>query len=604
MGDLGGDVDGEAGDFGEMGVDPREAEEFGDAGIDPREDGEFGEVGIDPREDGEFGDVGADPREGLPGQPAQEEMSAGAMWAVILAVGFAVWWFTRSRGGGGGGSRAGGAAGGQAAGDAEAMRKRRLEAALARGGGGASGGQADSDEGLRQRKTASAANADGEADASKPSESTEAADGQGTAASKSAEEKPVPKKAPAPAAQPPSFSVQARGILRGVSSVHKISGLRGDMSVADLQDRVIAAFGPGAADAKLRLHANGQELSKPDRLLEAAKIVADTTVQIMFVTKPGTVSAPPKESIAAAPAAPAAPPAAVPAPAPAAAPAAPPAAAPVRPTAGAPAAAGSSASSAGELSPGASAVRKAQQGGTGSMSIRVQGSHNGFSAHTISDLDGTTTVRELEDLIRAAFEATSDVGIRLFFMGKELKDPASALGAAGIKSGVTLNVLFAAGKLGPPAAAQQPAAASPAAAVAGATPAAAAAPQVAVPAGGGGSGSGGGGGSLSDAAALAAAMTTPEEAWKAMAAVEDQLSYAEDSSAQEPVRQAAVMLKQMLLTCTHEDNPALLQFAQMANPDLVKIWALEETRERLLKLLASSAPSSTESAPGAGSSGS
>ena len=50
--------------------------------------------------------------------------------------------------------------------------------------------------------------------------------------------------------------------------------------------------------------------------------------------------------------------------------------------------------------------------------------------------------------------------------------------------------------------------------------------------------------------------------------------------------EASAMLRQLLTTATHDSNPALMQFAQSAVPDLQKIWGFEATREHLRGLLA------------------
>ena len=79
---------------------------------------------------------------------------------------------------------------------------------------------------------------------------------------------------------------------------------------------------------------------------------------------------------------------------------------------------------------------------------------------------------------------------------------------------------------------------------------------------------------------------TPAEAWRAMAGLEEQLSRETDMSEEQSVRQASGMLRQLLTTATHDDNPGLMQFAQSAVPDLQRIWSFEPTREHLKGLLA------------------
>eukprot|EP00913_Durusdinium_trenchii_P012644 g11874.t1 len=57
--------------------------------------------------------------------------------------------------------------------------------------------------------------------------------------------------------------------------------------------------------------------------------------------------------------------------------------------------------------------------------------------------------------------------------------------------------------------------------------------------------------------------------------------------AEEPsVRQASAMLRHLLTTATHDNNPGLMQFAQSAIPDFQKIWSFEPTREHLKGLIA------------------
>uniref|UniRef100_A0A7S0ATH5 Uncharacterized protein n=1 Tax=Pyrodinium bahamense TaxID=73915 RepID=A0A7S0ATH5_9DINO len=93
-------------------------------------------------------------------------------------------------------------------------------------------------------------------------------------------------------------------------------------------------------------------------------------------------------------------------------------------------------------------------------------------------------------------------------------------------------------------------------------------------------------------AAGAAVAVAPEEAWRAMAGLEEQLARCSDAGEKPEVRQAAGVLRQMLLTVVHGNNPALLQFTQAAVPDLSTIWAYEPTREHLRGLLAADAAGS------------
>eukprot|EP00913_Durusdinium_trenchii_P012645 g11874.t2 len=80
--------------------------------------------------------------------------------------------------------------------------------------------------------------------------------------------------------------------------------------------------------------------------------------------------------------------------------------------------------------------------------------------------------------------------------------------------------------------------------------------------------------------------TTPAEAWRAMAGLEEQLSRESDMSEEPSVRQASAMLRHLLTTATHDNNPGLMQFAQSAIPDFQKIWSFEPTREHLKGLIA------------------
>ncbi|CAE6942707.1 unnamed protein product [Symbiodinium natans] len=88
---------------------------------------------------------------------------------------------------------------------------------------------------------------------------------------------------------------------------------------------------------------------------------------------------------------------------------------------------------------------------------------------------------------------------------------------------------------------------------------------------------------------------SPGEAWRAMAALEEQLARETDFSEDISVRQASTMLRHMLTTAAHDSNPALMQMAQTMVPDLKKIWGFEPTRDHLKGLLAMKAGSSASS---------
>jgi len=616
-----------------------------------------------------------------PGMGRQEEWSAGPQhWAAIFALAFAVWWFWLRGGGGSGGHRASSGSAGRGSGqrpDAEELRRKRLEA-LQRSSSEQAPHSAQprpsegNGDGLRKRNAAGAEATSPEADAKAPQQTavdatppaqappsvappspdvptaaTEAvAPAEPAEAAEAVPDKAAPAPAPKPAAPAPppeEFSVQLRSTMQGSSSTRTVGGLRPSATVGAVRELAIATFEAGA-DARLRLFFNGRELKSLDAQLGTLGIAAGSTIQVMFAA-PAAPSAPPAGAASAAVAvAPGAAAFSPQSPAPAVV-----ANQPVPPsTAGdAPAERASAAAAAASETPAAP------------ISLRVQGTLQGTtSVHVLEDVAPATALGALEDRVLTAFGAGGDLRLRLFYMGRELKDPDKTVGAIGFKPGAMLQAMFAAGKprkslttdlasaassAGPPSPAGvatradealpssgaadsgpagQSAAVGPVADNAGATDSTAvtatfaaavnaqqggsamtteAVAAVAAAAGcspatileAAGVSVAGAAASGTPVAAPAAAPVSLEEAWRAMAGLEEQLSRATDATEAQDVRQAAAVLRQMLTTVTHGDNPALLQFAQAAVPDLSKIWAHEPTREHLRGLLGAGAAGAT-----------
>mmetsp|Transcript_17725 Transcript_17725/g.41223 ORF Transcript_17725/g.41223 Transcript_17725/m.41223 type:complete len:534 (+) Transcript_17725:42-1643(+) len=356
------------------------------------------------------------------------------------------------------------------------------------------------------------------------------------------EQKPAP--APAPKEEPSSFEVRIRVAVQGSSTAKQVQVLEcsGAMTLRELRDRALQ----DVVDAsKARLFFKGAELRDLTLSLQRLGIGAGAMVQVSL---PGS---PHEEDIFRGP------------------------------PAGADTSKSRSAPSATSRAPAAVAVSVPSE----PFSLRAQGTFKGSSAaHTLEKLDATMTVVDLEEIVADVF-ASGDERLRLFYMGRELRDAEATLGAAGLKPGATVQVMFVPGQQRrrstnrPVRPEEIPTTSALDGGDAGAVPA-----QLA-------------GVGASDAQQTGTASSPPQEsepsspaeAWSAMANLEEQLSRASDTSEEVTVRQSAQMLRQMLggilATLTQEDNPALLQTAQALVPDLAVIWAYEPTRERLLHLV-------------------
>lgn len=353
--------------------------------------------------------------------------------------------------------------------------------------------------------------------------------------------KPVP---PVPPVPPSTLALRARGTIKGTSHVRNVE-VKGESNVEQLQAEVSMAF-PEAAGSKVRIFFNGKELKTLTDSLDSLGISSNVCLQVMF-TPVGAqakqeVEEAKKEDVNAV-----------------------------------------------KEPPTVSELPAPEEE---ALSVRIQSTVKGHtSAYVIKELTTCNRVLDLEALSLGAFAPGEGMRPRLFFMGKELKDGEAFLGHVGLKPNgtATVQVMFAPGE--PRIAAKVPV--SEEAPVATASAAAGGSPSPAVEEG-------------TNEAVLAAAAAagcnvsalqgtgeatvgttgTPAEAWRAMAGLEEQLSRETDMSEEQSVRQASGMLRQLLTTATHDDNPGLMQFAQSAVPDLQRIWSFEPTREHLKGLLA------------------
>jgi hypothetical protein len=223
-----------------------------------------------------------------------------------------------------------------------------------------------------------------------------------------------------------------------------------------------------------------------------------------------------------------------------------------------------------------SLVRDVSKDELPTFSIRTQGTLAGaVQAHVVEGITGGITVVDLEDRIAAAFGTGDDVRLRLFYMGRELKDAEELLASTGLKAGATIQVNFAHGS-----ARRRPAGAAAAAMPATTTDVSVAtAPQSEVVASA----------SIAPTPLQSAAVSipppSPEEAWQAMAELEVQLARATDPTEEAMHQQAAGVLRQLLITLTKDANPGAVQMVQLMVPDFAKIWNFEPTRGHLLGIL-------------------
>lgn len=572
-----------------LGEDSEEDKEAGEAFGEEAFGEEAGEADFGFQEDLPSSGAAERAAIGAIGDGAAEEFSAGlGHWAIIFFVIFGVWWWL-ARGGrsaGGRGEAGAGGRGGRAAAagrpSAEDLRRKRLEA-LERSGSASekalepeepatssqlpesaaatsttaasATGAASSAEGLRRRGAGggsassvepAAAAAEGNVAESEEAEAKEA-DGKEPesleahgkeAVENEAEGKAALAAAPA-ATTPVPFVLKARGIYRGSSSVRTLEGLSSSSTVGALVECASEAFALEKGE-RLRLFYTGKELTNPRTTLETLGVAAGAVLQAMFIAAPAPIAA-----------------AALAAEAPAA-------------VAPAPQAAGIDDSATDALRV---VVRFEQEGPL--FAIRAQGTLTGGApqSHAIEDVHAATTVLELESEVLRLFGAGEDVRLRLFFMGRELKDADLRLGLAGLKSGSSVQAMFVPGtarSLPAGASLPRPAATLPAAAAAAAD-------------------------------TEAAAPVSPADAWQAMAALELQLQRRNDASEEASVRQMTEVLRSMLATVVHGNNPSLMQFASVMVPDIHKIWNFEPTREHLRGLLAEAGGAGVGSSSSSGS---
>ncbi len=477
---------------------------------------------------------------------------------LLVAVLVAGYWMWSSRAGDGGVS--GGAA---PLPNAEELRRKRLEALQASIDASKASESADGD-GLRQRSVKEGAEVTRSCqvkDASPEPKATPKQPEKPKHEPKPEQPKPEPK--PVQPQSPPvskkspeaeavklesnesTFSLRARATLKGSSHVRTLQ-LQADATVEKVQCEVLKAF-PEAAGSKARIFFNGKELKTPSDKLNSLGLSSNVCLQVMFATqlKQEVEEAKPKEDVTDV---------------------------------------------------------KNSEGREGHvppedepLSVRIQSTVKGHTkAFVLEELTTCSTVLDLEAFCLGTFAPGDGLRPRLFFMGKELKEGNAYLGNVGLKpkAMATVQVMFAAGE--PRAAAktsisEAPAPLAEASAAAGGNPsppvqegtneavlaaAAAAGCNVSALVGG-------------DAAEqVPEDGISPAEAWRAMAGLEEQLSRETDMSEEPSARQASMMLRQLLMTATHDSNPGLMQMAQSAVPDLKKIWSFEPTREHLKGLLA------------------
>lgn len=376
-----------------------------------------------------------------------------------------------------------------------------------------------------------------------------------------AKEAPVSAKenTPPPAA-PERFALRARATLQGASVLRSLEGVEASTTVQRLRDMAQKAFLPDAKGQTLRIFFSGKELKEPGLSAKQLGLSENACLQVMF----SAPSAAPAQSQAPAVTPPAA----------------------------------------------------------EELTVRLQGTVGGRTcSHMIEELTTASSVSDLEGLALGAFEPGPEMKPRLFFMGRELKEAETFLGHVGLKtkSTATVQVMFAAGE--PRAVAKVPATQKPPAAEASETtqgesstsappPTSVLSPEAFATAAGAAQAETGNavmaaaeaagcnvsalmGGSSTESGG--AEEISPAEAWRAMAALEEQLARETDFSEDASVRQASTLLRQMLTTAAHESNPALIQMAQVMVPDLKKIWGFEPTRDHLKGLLAMKAGSAASS---------
>lgn len=561
----------------------------------------------------DIGIPGGEEEEGLaapspqhqPGSEVAEQFSVGAPhWIALAVVAFCVWWFG-FRGTGSGKTAA------SSKENIEAMRAKRLEAALQRNAVATADVTSKSTkpedavgDGLRRRcldgetqqseaqplqreggKEQESSQQEGgtqescQQEGGKNTELPAPADASAETVSKilpaqkqqkDAEQgttPPISTKQTSQQKSPSSeFLVKVRGTLHGTNSTRTISGLSASATVDKLQELAVTAFGVDPM-TKVRLFLHGKELRNLDAELDMLNIGAGSIVQAQFITNAGTSSG--SSSIADAKKG---------------------GAAPSNMSQQAHAAGGAGTAEPVPAGPAPASALEA------TVSLRVQGTIGGvISTQTLENLPGTSTIAELQQQVCAAFGIDIGSRARLFYLGRELRDPTALLGVVGFLSGGMVQTMFTESKTQP----QKPEVADDEgmqSAADAAEPSLTCEGNICTLSGASGSSSavpvaaqGIPSASMGPAAA-APAPITPEQAWTAMANLEEHLSRATDPNEEPTVRQAAAVLRQMLMAMIQGDNPAILPFVQVACPDLSYIWGYEPTRERLKVLLQQPAP--------------
>lgn len=352
-----------------------------------------------------------------------EERSLGGLWIAVFCIGIASWWLLAGRR-----STSGSEPSSPKVPDAEEMRRKRL-AALERS---AASGPAEVLRSPPDKNMPIQVNQN-----KVPSPAASPVPAMAVPAAVNAAElletcraSPAPPMPASPATVPKvsaaneqlddgQFALQLRGILRGVSSRKTLEGLTDFTTVGKLEALVLDAFTPESLGSRVRLFFNGKELKKADAALGSLGMVNSAMLQVMFIsdTSSGSASVTPDDTKVVMPA-----------------------------DNTAQTTVGFLAATAPVKTNAAPPPETAQQG----LSVRVQGALSGTTtAHVIEGLTGASTIMDLEDRVVAIFGAGDDIRARLFFMGRELKDADAYLSSIGLKSGATVQAMFAAGLLRP-----------------------------------------------------------------------------------------------------------------------------------------------------------
>lgn len=365
------------------------------------------------------------------------------------------------------------------------------------------------------------------------------------------------------------FSVQVRGLVNGSSSIQHVDGLVPSSTVRDLTMQVQAAFSVETS-TRVELFVGGKELNRLDAVLSKVGVFAGVTLQARFLQTigaamaNGTVVASSRSSAA--------------------------------PTKVATAQTQSlqvqdSSSETAQMQPSTSSSASpvadtvSPLASSQPLSIRVHGSFGDMNGASVEGLMTTSVAHELENHIAHAFSLPQNVGMRLFYLGREIKDANASLGSFGLRSSCAVTVHFCEGR---------PRLRNALSTAISALPPALGA---AFPGGLVGNFGEAPGGNQEEEP------VSQEDAWNAMATIEDQLANADDPLAEQSVRQAAQMLRQLLTVALGDGGSALLQMAQLANPDLRKVWSNEKCRQHLLGLLSPEAVKAGASASSAVSAG-